>query len=125
MKNHKRNQYRIFSLVALSLIIAAATYGFAAASSEHNAGLLGAGYGVKSSYEVNKVNYRLDVEDPTTFTAVDFVLGEGGTEVLAGVSDTENGQVTWANGCERTAAKWTCTFDESIDVLAANWLHVQ
>lgn len=125
MTNQKRTRYRVLSLVSLSLIIAAATYGFAAASSDHDAGLLGAGYGVKSSYDVSKVNYTLDLKDPSRFTAVDFILDQDGGDLSAGVSTTENGQVTWADYCEKSDARWTCTFDESIDVLTANWLHVQ
>ena len=125
MTNQKRTRFRVLSLVSLSLIIAAATYGFAAASSDHDAGLLGAGYGVKSPYEVSKVNYTLDLKDPSRFTAVEFTLGQDGGDVTAGVSTTENGQVTWADDCEISGARWTCTFDASIDVLTANWLHVQ
>ncbi|MGB2965747.1 MAG: hypothetical protein WBB69_17365 [Anaerolineales bacterium] len=125
MTNQKRTQFRVLSLVSLSLIIAAATYGFAAASSDHDAGLLGAGYGVKSAYEVSKVNYTLDLGDPTKFTAVDFVLDQDGGDLSAGVSTTEKGQVTWADNCEKSDTRWTCTFEDSVDVLAANWLHVQ
>ena len=44
--------------------------------------------------------------------------------VIAGVSGTKRGQIVWADDCQLTGAQWTCTFDESVNVLAADWLHV-
>jgi len=44
---------------------------------------------------------------------------------MAGVSIAEKGQVVWADECEKAGTSWTCTFEESIDVLAADWLFVQ
>jgi len=125
MTKQKRTRYRVLGLVSLSLVIAAATYGFASMNSTiHGAGVLDAGFGVQSVYDVSRVIYTLDVEIPSSFTAVNFVIEEGGAVVVAGVSATKNGQITWADGCEKNDHKWTCTFDESIDVLAADWLHV-
>ena len=125
MTKQKRTRYRVLGLVSLSLVIAAATLGFASMNTTiHGAGVLDAGYGVKSAYDVSRVIYTLNVDNPSTFTAVDFVIEEGGAVVVAGVSETKNGQITWADGCEKNDYKWTCTFDESIDVLAADWLHV-
>jgi hypothetical protein len=111
-------------LISLSLIIAAATYGFAEASAVPSAGILGVAYGVKSEYQVSRVSYTLDVDNPSTFTAVDFDLDQTGVSITAGVSVTEKGQVVWADDCQKAGSGWTCTFDESIDVLAADWLHV-
>lgn len=125
MTKQKRTRYRVLGLVSLSLGIAAATYGFASMNSTiHGAGVLDAGFGVQSVYDVSRVIYTLDVEIPSSFTAVNFVIEEGGAVVVAGVSTTKNGQITWADGCEKNDYKWTCTFNESIDVLAADWLHV-
>lgn len=125
MTKQKRTRYRVLGLVSLSLIIAAATYGFASMNTTiHGAGVLDAGYGIQSAYDVSRVIYTLNIEDPSTFTAVDFVIEEGGAVVIAGVSATKNGQITWADDCEKNDYKWTCTFEESIDVLAADWLHV-
>ena len=124
MTKQKRTQVKVLGLVSLSLIIAAATYGFAEANSIHTAGILGAGYGVKSSYEVTKISYSLDLSDPSKFKAVDFVIDQLGTEIIAGVSATEKGQIAWAADCVKSDAIWTCTFAESLDVLAADWLHV-
>lgn len=123
MTKQKRKQRRVLGLVSLSLIIAAATYGFAQASTIVGESVIGAGFGVKSSYEVSRVSYTLDVEDTNSFTAVDFVIDQEGA-VMAGVSATKKGQITWADDCEKTGTQWTCTFAESIDVLAADWLFV-
>jgi hypothetical protein len=106
------------------LVIAAVTYGFAEANSVHSSGVLRTGYGVKSVFEVSKINYELDVENPTRFIAVDFEVDQENVFVTAGVSATEKGKVIWSDECELTFDKWTCTFTEGVDVLAADWLHV-
>ncbi len=124
MTKQKRIQKRILGIVSLSIIIAAATYGFAEASAIPSAGILGVDYGVKSSYQVSRISYILDVDNPTSFTAVDFDIDQSGVAIMAGVSIAEKGQVIWADECERAGTSWTCTFDESVDVLAADWLHV-
>ena len=125
MTKQKQTRTRILGLVSLSLIIAAGTYGFASMNTNiHGAGVLDAGYGVKTEYDISRVIYTLDVEDPGTFTAVNFVIDEDGAGLVAGVSATKNGQITWADDCEKNDYKWTCTFDESIDVLVADWLYV-
>jgi hypothetical protein len=124
MTKQKRTHYRVLSLVSLSLLIAAATYGFAEANTISGVSGMGAGYGVKSSYEVSRVSYTLDVEDPGTFTAVDFTLEGEGSAIFVGVSASEKGEITWADDCVNIGSQWTCSFDQSIDVLGADWLHV-
>ncbi len=124
MTKQKRTKLSILSLISLSLVIAAATYGFAEASTIPSAGILGVQYGVQSAYQVSKISYTLDVENPTYFTAVDFDIDHSGVSILAGVSETEKSQVVWADDCEKAGSGWTCTFSESVDVLAADWLHV-
>jgi hypothetical protein len=124
MTKQKRTKYQVLGLVSLSLIIAAMTYGFASVNSVESAGILGVGYGTKSPFDVTRINYTLDVEDPSSFTAVEFVVEQEGAQVFAGVSATKNGPVTWADECENDGPKWTCTFDGSIGVLEADWLHV-
>ena len=79
---------------------------------------------MKSMYVVSKVSYPLALEDPSTFVAVSFVLDTDDAVVTAGVSTTKNDQVVWADDCEKTVGKWTCSFNEQIDVFAADWLHV-
>ena len=83
-----------------------------------------ADYGTQSVYDVSRVIYILNVEAPDSFTAVEFVIEGEADAVVAGVSATKNGQITWADDCEKNDYKWICSFDESIDVLAADWLHV-
>ncbi|MCK4801047.1 MAG: hypothetical protein KAS84_03585 [Anaerolineales bacterium] len=125
MTKQKRTRYRVLGLISLSLIIAAASYGFAAVNSNQTStGIIGAEYGVKSSYIVSKIRYTLDIENPSTFTAVDFEIDQEGATVIAGVSATKKGPIIWADACEKSVTKWTCTFDKSIDVLAADWLFV-
>ena len=125
MKKQKRRRYRILGILSLSIVIAAATYGFAAANSEtHSPGILGADYGVISSFQVSKIVYTLDLEDPTRFIAVEFALEGGAGNILAGVSEFKDSQVTWAENCQLENEKWNCKFGNSIDVLAADWLHV-
>lgn len=124
MTKQKRTHYRVLSLVSLSLLIAAATYGFAEATTISGDSGMGAGYGIKSAYEVSRVSYTLDVEDPGTFTTVDFTLEGERSAIFAGVSASEKGEITWADDCEKIGTQWTCTFDRSVDVLGADWLHV-
>jgi len=125
MTKENRTRKRILGLVSISLVIAAATYGFASMNTTiHGAGMLDVSYGIVSSSDVSRVIYSLDIEDPGLFTAVEFNLEGDGSGVVAGVSSTKNGQITWADDCEKTGTKWTCTFEESRDVLSADWLHV-
>ena len=124
MTKGRHTRVRILGLISFSLVIAAVTYGFAEANSVHSSGVMGTGYGVKSSYKISKINYELDVENPTRFIAVDFEVDQENVFVTAGVSATEKGKVIWSDECEITFDKWTCTFTEGVDVLAADWLHV-
>ena len=125
MTKQKQTRYRVLGLVSLSLIIAAGTYGFASMNTTiHSAGVFDAGYGIQSAYDVSRVIYTLNLEDPSSFTAVEFVIEGEGDLVIAGVSASKNGQITWSDDCQKNDYKWTCSFDESINVLAADWLHV-
>jgi hypothetical protein len=124
MTKQKRTRIQVLGLVSLSLIIAVATYGFAGVGSVNSASILGVGYGVLSEYQVDKISYVLDVENPTSFVAVEFVLGQTDTAVIAGVSASKRGEIVWADDCQVNGAFWTCTFEGSIDVFAADWLHV-
>ena len=124
MTKQKRTKLSILGLISLSLVIAAATYGFAEGSTIPSAGILGVDYGVKSPYQISRISYTLDVDNPSTFTAVEFDVDQSGVAILAGVSITEKGPVVWADECDKAGTSWTCTFDESVDVLEADWLHV-
>ena len=123
MTKQKRTRIQILGLVSLSLIIAAVSYGFAGVNGS-SAGLLGVGYGVLSEFQVDKISYTLDVNEPTRFTAVEFTADQVDGSILAGVSAIKNGDIVWADGCQQNGAFWTCTFSNSVDVLAADWLHV-
>ncbi len=124
MTKQKRTRYQVLGLVSLSLVIAAATYGFAEVNAVNSAGVLGVGYGVLADFRVSKVSYTLDETNPTSFTGVDFQVDQDQGSLIAGVSEAKKGPITWASDCQVQANRWTCTFDQSIDVLAADWLHV-
>ena len=124
MTKQRRTKLSILGLISLSLVIAAASYGFAEASAVPSAGILGVDYGVKSDFQVSRISYVLDYENTSKFTAVEFDIDQSGVALMAGVSVTEKGQVIWADDCVKSAAGWNCTFTESVDVLDADWLHV-
>ena len=125
MTKQKRTKYQIIGLISLSLIIAAATYGFAQAEAVGTTGLLEVGYGVRSDYQVSRITYILDENQPTNFVALNFELDQNAMDVQAGISENKSGQVIWADSCEFTGYNWVCSFDGSLDVRQANWLHVQ
>ena len=124
MTKQKRTRYQIAGLISLSLIIAAGTYGFAQAEATGTTGLLSVGYGVVSEYQVTRINYILDEENPTDFLAVSFELDATAAAVQAGISDKKSDQIIWADRCELDGNLWTCSFTDGLDVRQANWLHV-
>lgn len=124
MTKRKRTKYQILGLISLSLIIAAATYGFARAEASGTTGLLSAGYGLQSEYQVTKINYILDEEYPTDFLAVSFELDQNPAAIKAGISETKSDQIIWADRCEFEGYRWMCSFADGVDVRQANWLHV-
>ena len=77
-------RYRILALLALAVILSAATYGFAAANSVP-AGVAGEGMGVISGYTVSSIQYYLDSSDPTQFDHVTFTLDANASDVYAGL----------------------------------------
>jgi hypothetical protein len=125
MTKQKRTKFQIIGLIALSLLIAAGTYGFARAEAAGTTGLWSVGYGVTSEYEVTKINYFLDEELPTDFLAVSFELDRTPADLQVGVSETKSDQIIWADRCELSGYKWVCSFANGIDVRHANWLHVE
>ena len=125
MTKQKRTKYQIIGLISLSLIIAAATYGFVRAEAVGATGLLEVGYGARSEYEVSRITYVLDENQPTNFLAVSFELDQYAVDVQAGISENKSDQVIWADSCEFTGTNWLCSFAGSLDVRQANWLHVQ
>jgi len=125
MTKQKRTKYQIVGLISLSLIIAAATYGFAKADAIGTTGLLEVGYGVQSQYQVTRISYTLDEAAPTNFLAVSFELDQGAAAVRAGISETKSGQIIWADSCDYSGYNWTCSFDGSLGVRLASWLHVE
>jgi len=124
METKKRSKLHISGLIAVTLIIAAATYGFASSTAASVPGSSAGEYGVQSSYPISGVTYTLDEEDPEYFTGVTFRLDQAEGSVHAGVSAEKQGPITWAESCQQEQNRCTCTFQPSLHVLEADWLHV-
>lgn len=124
MDSKTSRQKKFFRWIGITLLIAAATYGFASANTLNITNLSGQGYGVKSVFEVSGIGYTLDVENPEYFTEVHFNLDDQDQLVHAGVSIEKQSEVTWADQCRIEKTGYSCTFEPSIHVLDADWLHV-
>lgn len=120
----KKTRTRIIAIISFALVITAVTFGFGQANLTHSAGFVGSGYGVKSPYEVSHIKYVLDLEDPSTFNSVSFVLDQDLSQVKAGISRSGNGKIIWADECDLNGPRWTCSFADTMELLAADWLHV-
>jgi len=124
MDSKTSRQKKFFRWIGITLMIAAATYGFASANTLNISSLSGQGYGVKSTFEVSSVNYTLDAENPEYFTEVHFKLEKQDQPVHAGVSVEKNSKITWAESCVFEESGYSCSFEPRIHVLDADWLHV-
>jgi len=114
-------RYRIVALLALAVILSAATYGFAAANSVP-AGVAGEGSGVISGYTVSNVQYYLDSSDPTQFDHVTFTLDANASDVYAGLGA---GATIYWTSCSGGPTSFTCDLTGStVSVAAADALHV-
>jgi hypothetical protein len=114
-------RYRILALLALAVILSAATYGFAAANNVP-AGVAGEGSAAISGYTVSNVVYTLDNSDPTQFDSVAFTLDANASDVYAGLG---NGTVIYWTSCSGGPTSFTCDLTgSSVSVSAAIELHV-
>ena len=124
-----KNRFRILALLILTLVLGAATYGFAAQNTVPD-GRVGEGDGTINGYTVTNVKYELDSGDPTAFDWVYFDLEDGAgnpasaTEVHAGIGAA--GSIDWVE-CDPSLT----TYDFECDlggigntVRAADALHV-
>jgi hypothetical protein len=124
MDSYTSRQKRFFRWIGITLLIAAATYGFASANTLNISSLNSQGYGVKSTYEVSSINYTLDADNPEYITGVRFKLVKQDQPVHAGVSVEKNSKITWAESCVFEGEGYSCSFEPRIHVLDADWLHV-
>ena len=124
MDSKPSSKNRFFRWIGITILIAAATYGFASANSHNFTGLSGQDFGVKSIFEVSSVSYILDAENPEYFTEVHFKLDKQDQPVHAGVSVEKNSKITWAENCLFEGTGYSCSFEPRIHVLDADWLHV-
>ncbi|HDD61205.1 MAG: hypothetical protein DRI65_09460 [Chloroflexota bacterium] len=114
-------RFRILALLALAVILSAATYGFAAANNVP-AGVSGEGTGAISGYTVSNVNYFLDSNDPTQFDHVTFTLDANATDVYGGIG---NGTIIYWTSCTGGPTNFSCDLTgSSVSVAGAIELHV-
>ena len=113
---------RLLILVALAVVLSAATYGFAAANTVPD-GVAGEGFGAISGYEVLSVVYTLDSGDPTQFASVILTLDANATDVYAGLGNGL-GTIYWTS-CGGGPTVFTCGLGSStVNVHDAVELHV-
>jgi len=116
---------RIFALLIFALVLAAATYGFAAANTFNgvvgsSVGRLGEGSGTIAGYDVTSVSFTLNSANPHQITAVSFTLDNAASTVQASLDGA-----TWetcSNG--GSGNNWTCTLSSAVNVSAATSLDV-
>ena len=121
MKRLFSKKFRILALLALAVVMSAATYGFAAANTVP-AGVAGEGQGAISGYAVSSVVYALDNSDPTQFASVSFTLSASASDVYAGVG---NGTVIYWTSCGGGPTNFVCSLTGStVSVNGAVELHV-
>jgi len=114
-------RFRILALLALAVILSAATYGFAAANDVPD-GVAGEGQGTISGYTVSSVNYFLDSGDPTQFDHVTFTLDANASDVYAGIGA---GATIYWTSCTGGPTSFSCDLTLStVSVAAADALHV-
>jgi len=114
-------RYRILVLLALAVVLSAATYGFAAANTVPD-GVAGEGQGAISGYTVSSVNYFLDSGDPTQFDHVTFTLNANASDVYAGIG---NGTIIFWTSCTGGPTNFSCDLSGStVSVAGAIELHV-
>ncbi len=103
-----RLNLRQMSLVLLVLMLAAVTYGFAAANTVPDGGA-GDGQGTVSGYTIGNVTYNLLATDPGKVASVSFTVTPNGTAPAASVVKITLDGTTWTD-CTAGATSWTCTF---------------
>ncbi|MBC8503992.1 MAG: hypothetical protein ISR58_17365 [Anaerolineales bacterium] len=112
---------RVLVLLVFAIILAAATYGFAAAntfSGGSTVGRMGEGSGAISGYDVTSVSFTLNSANPHQITAVALVLDNSATGVQVSLDGA-----TW-DTCSGSGVNWSCTLGSAVNVSAANSLDV-
>ena len=120
------NRYRVLLLLVLTLVLATATYGFAAQNTV-DASYAGEGDGLIGGFAITAVSFTLDPSDPTQFSGLDFTInpapGASG-EVRVGLFNGST--VTWlaAGACTASGTSVSCTGSFPVSVEAAVGLYV-
>lgn len=114
-------RFRTMALVIVLVVLATATYGFAAGNTVPN-GQAGEGQGVISGYTVSNVVYTLDSGDPSAFASVAFDLDAAASDVYAGLD--AGGAIDWVS-CTGGPTSFSCDLSSvSVTVAGATALHV-
>ena len=118
------SQYRIITIIMLTLILSAVAYGFAAANTV-NAGDAGDGdSGVISGYTVD-VAYNLDATDPSSVDSVTLTLSPTTANTVKATTDSSATPAASAwTDCTGSGATWTCDFGTNPSVLSIVFLRV-
>jgi hypothetical protein len=103
----------------LILILAAASYAFAAANVVPETGA-GDGSGTISGYTVSNIHYNLNATNPANIDSVEFTLAPTpGAGAPASVQVQLNGGGTWFS-CSLAAGTWTCNLSGVTALNATN-----
>ncbi len=115
MSTQLRARYRLLILSILVVVLAAATYGFAAANTVESS-QAGEGSGTISGYSVQNISYTLSSSDPSTFDAVTFelYLDDGSTAA----PNTTTLQVGFSAAGGSPSSWYSCSVDGSVP----NWI---
>lgn len=115
------HRFRTMALLILMLVLATATYGFAAANTVPD-GQAGEGSGAISGYTVSNVVYTLDSSDPSAFASVAFDLDAAASDVYAGLD--AGGAIDWVS-CSGGPTSFSCDLSAvTVTVAGATALHV-
>lgn len=116
---------RHLALMMLVLILAAATYGFAAANTVPDGGA-GDGQGTISGYTIGSVNYNLLGSDPSKVASVDFTVTPNGGAPAAQTVKITLDDTTWYDCSNTSGSTWSCSFTSGNEptVLSASQLRV-
>ena len=114
-----RSYTRFLPALMLILILAAASYAFAAANVVPETGA-GDGSGTISGYTVSNIHYNLNATNPANIDSVEFTLAPtAGAGAPASVQVQLNGGGTWFS-CSLAAGTWTCNLSGVTALNATN-----
>ena len=117
---------RTLFLITLVLILAAMTYGFAAANTMPTASNAGDGSVTVSGYTVSNIHYGLNAGNPQNVDSVSFdLVAKNGGVTPAAVRARLVSSGSWYTCAETaTPGTWSCTVTGTVTVLAVDELTI-